>query len=178
MRHYSTLSQKSSGLLWGGLLDVVSPPVYFLRPSSRVRDFCLLSLSSHFLPSCLLRTSKGLSWLSVSSWWKPPSSHYCLMCAKRPAHKRPAGGPNFHFSHAAQRDSIKNKQGKRALGGVRQRVFAARHQQKGGRSAACVCSTSPLIIESGSLSVALSPEETAGGVAGIVTSTVYTTMAI
>ena len=38
--------------------------------------------------------------------------------------------------------------------------------------------TSPLIIESGSLSVALSPEETAGGVAGSVTSTVYTTMAI
>ena len=100
------------------------------------------------------------------------------MCAKRPAHKQPAGGPNFHFPHAAQRDSIENKQGKRALGGVRQRVFAARHQQKGERSEACVCSTSPLIIESGSLSVALSPEETAGGVAGIVTSTVYTTMAI
>lgn len=85
------------------------------------------TLSSHSLPSCLLRTSKGLSWLSVSSWWKPPSSHYCLMCAKRPAHKQPAGGPNFHFPHAAQRDSIENKQGKRALGGVRQRVFAARH---------------------------------------------------
>ena len=82
------------------------------------------------------------------------------MCAKRPAHKQPAGGPNFHFPHAAQRDSIENKQGKRALGGVRQRVLP------------------PLIIESGSLSVALSPEETAGGVAGIVTSTVYTTMAI
>ena len=85
------------------------------------------------------------------------------MCAKRPAHKQPAGGPNFHFPHAAQRDSIENKQGKRALGGVRQRVFAF---------------TSPLIIESGSLSVALSPEETAGGVAGSVTSTVYTTTAI
>ena len=36
----------------------------------------------------------------------------------------------------------------------------------------------PLIIESGSLSVALSPEETAGGVAGSATSTVYTIMAI
>ena len=53
--------------------------------------------------------------------------------------------------------AIENKQGKRALG---------------------VCSTSLLIIESGGLSVALSPEETAGGVAGSVTSTVYTTTAI
>jgi hypothetical protein len=35
----------------------------------------------------------------------------------------------------------------------------------------------PLIIESGSLSVALSLEETAGGVARSVTSTVYATMA-
>ena len=43
---------------------------------------------------------------------------------------------------------------------------------------ACIRSTSPMIIESGSLSVALSPEETAGGVAGSVTSTVYATMAI
>ena len=34
---------------------------------------------------------------------------------------------NFHFTRAAQRDSIENKQGKRVLGGVRQRVFAARH---------------------------------------------------
>ena len=83
-------------LCWD-LMDAAPPPVYIPRPSSRVRGFCLPSLSSHFLPSCLLRTSKGLSWLSVSSWWKPPSSHYCLMCAKRPAHKRPAGGPNFHF---------------------------------------------------------------------------------
>ena len=79
-------------------------------------------------------------------------------------HERPAGGPNFHFPHAAQRDSIENKQGKRALGGIRQRVFAV--------------FTSPLIIERGSLSVALSPEETAGGVAGSVTSTVYATTAI
>ena len=39
-------------------------------------------------------------------------------------------------------------------------------------------SASSLIIESGSLSVALSPEETAGGVAGSATSTVYTIMAI
>ena len=62
--------------------------------------------------------------------------------------------------HAAQRDSIENKQGKRALGGVRQRVLP------------------PLIIESGSLNVALSPEEIAGGVAGSVTSTVYDAMAI
>ena len=46
-----------------------------------------------------------------------------------------------------------------------------------GRSAACVCSASSLIIESGSLSVALSLEETAGGVARSVTSTVYATMA-
>ena len=85
------------------------------------------------------------------------------MCAKRPAHERPARGPNFYFPHAAQRDLIENKQGKRALGGVRQRVFAF---------------MSPLIIERGSLSVALSPEETAGGVAGSVTSTVYDAMAI
>ena len=85
-----------------------------------------------------------------------PIIHYCLMCAKRPAHKQPAGGPNFHFPHAAQRDSIENKQGKRALGGVRQRMFAF---------------TSPLIIESGSLSVVLFPEETAGGVASNATST-------
>ena len=42
---------------------------------------------------------------------------------------------------------------------------------------ACIRSTSPLIIESGSLSVALSPEETAG-VAGSATSTVYIVMAI
>ena len=35
-----------------------------------------------------------------------------------------------------------------------------------------------VLIESGSLSVALSLEETAGGVTGRVTSTVYTTMAI
>ena len=34
------------------------------------------------------------------------------------------------------------------------------------------------VVESGSLSVALSPEETAGGVAGSATSTVYTIMAI
>ena len=47
-----------------------------------------------------------------------------------------------------------------------------------GRSTACVCGASSLIIESGSLSVALSPEETAGGVAGSATSTVYTIMAI
>ena len=46
-----------------------------------------------------------------------------------------------------------------------------------GHSAACILSASPLIIESGSLSVALSPEESAGGVAGSVTSTVYATMA-
>ena len=109
--------RKAAGHHRGFCWVLLPPPVYFLRPSSRVRDFCLLSLSSHFLPSCLLRTSKGLSWLSVSSWWKPPSSHYCLMCAKRPAHKQPAGGPNFHFPHAAQRDSIEKKQGKRALGG-------------------------------------------------------------
>ena len=43
---------------------------------------------------------------------------------------------------------------------------------------ACIRSASPLIIESGSLSVALSPEETAGGVAGSATSTVYTILAI
>ena len=47
-----------------------------------------------------------------------------------------------------------------------------------GRSAACVCCASSLIIESGSLGLALSPEETAGGVAGSATSTVYTIMAI
>ena len=47
-----------------------------------------------------------------------------------------------------------------------------------GRSAACVCCASSLIIESDSLGLALSPEETAGGVAGSATSTVYTIMAI
>ena len=36
-------------------------------------------------------------------------------------------------------------------------------------------SASPSIIESGSLSVALSPEETAGGVAGSVASAMYAT---
>ncbi len=74
-------------------------------------------------------------------------------------------GPNLNFPHAAQqRDSIENKQGKRALGGVRRRVYLARYP--------------PVIIESGSLNVALSPEEIAGGVAGSVTSTVYDAMAI
>ena len=47
-----------------------------------------------------------------------------------------------------------------------------------GRSTAFVCRASSLIIESGSLSVALSPEETAGGVAGSATSAVYAIMAI
>ena len=85
------------------------------------------------------------------------------MCAKRPAHKQPAGGPNFHFPHAAQRDSIENKQGKRALGGVRRRVLVYAPSKR---------------IESGGLSVALSPEEIVEGVAGSATSTVYTTTAI
>ena len=48
---------------------------------------------------------------------------------------------------------LKKKQGKRALGR--------------GRSAACD-SALPLIMESGSLSVVLPPEETAGGVLGTV----------
>ena len=83
-------------------------------------------------------------------------------CAKRPAHKR-TGDRDFLLPSAAQRDSIENKQG------------TARPR---GRSAACVPSASSFIIEGGSLSVALSPEETAGGVAGSATSTVYTIMAI
>ena len=93
---------------YGGVLfsGCFSPPGVYPSPIEPGPRFCLPSLSSHFLPSCLLHTSRGLSWLSVSSWWKLPSSHYCLACAKRPAHKRPARGPNFHFPHAAQRDSI------------------------------------------------------------------------
>ena len=115
---------KSSENHWcryGWFTGCCFPPVYILRPSAWVRDFCLPPFSSHFFLSCLLCTSRGLSRLSVSSWWTLPSSHYCLICAKRPAHKRPAGRPNFGFPHAAQRDSIEHKQGSRALGGVRRR---------------------------------------------------------
>ena len=61
-----------------------------------------------------------------------------------------------------KRDSIENKRG-------------TAHPQ--WRSAKCILSALLLIIESGSLSVALSPEESAGGVAGSVTSTVYATTA-
>ena len=83
-------------------------------------------------------------------------------CAKRPAHKR-IGDRDFLLPSAAQRVQLRTNTAQRVLGGVRRRVFA--------------CASS-LIIESGSLSVALSPEETAGGVAGSASSTVYTIMAI
>ena len=82
-------------------------------------------------------------------------------CAKRHAHKRP-GDRTSSSPSAAQRDSIENKQGKRALGGVRRRD---------------ICDTSSKRIEGGGLSVPLSPEEIVEGVAGSATSTVYTIMA-
>lgn len=66
---------------------------------------------------------------------------------------------------AAQRDTIENenKQGTLHLRGC---------------SAACIHSASSLMIESGSLSVALSHDETAGGIASSVISTIYATVAI
>lgn len=82
-------------------------------------------------------------------------------CAKRHAHKRP-GDRTSSSPSAAQRDSIENKQG------------TARPR---GRSAACIWSTPSKRIESGGLSVPLSPEEIVEGVAGSATSTVYTIMA-
>ena len=82
-------------------------------------------------------------------------------CAKRHAHKRP-GDRTSSSPSAAQRDSIENKQG------------TARPR---GRSAACIWSTPSKRIESGGLSVPLSPEEIVEGVADSATSTVYTIMA-
>ena len=45
-------------------------------------------------------------------------SIYCLLCAKRPVHKRSAGGLNFHLPLRCSTSSITNIQSKRALGGV------------------------------------------------------------
>ena len=75
------------------------------RPGASLMPFCVCVSSwswccvLEILLSIILSRNGRLTVLA-------PSSHYCLACAKRPAHKRPARGPNFHFPHAAQRDSI------------------------------------------------------------------------
>ena len=90
-------------------------------------------------------------------------------CAKRHAHKRP-GDRTSSSPSAAQRDSIENKQGTarprgRSAAGPRC-VFVARRLGHAVKR-----------IESGGLSVPLSPEEIVEGVAGSATSTVYTIVA-
>jgi len=67
-------------------------------------------------------------------------SCFCLPCAKRPVHKWSAGGLNFHFPLCrCSTSSIGNIQSKRALGGVRWRVFVACYM-------ACIRSTLLMII--------------------------------